>query len=97
MFERDQDQPPSYPSLLTVDKTKTLSNIICCKGYSNLSKVLLVTAFVTRFIDNLRGRIKGQVTTEPILQLTAHEISRAERLWVIEAQKTLLGELAFET
>ena len=82
-------------SLLTASKSKSLSNIMCFKNYSSLLKLLRVTAYIIRFIDKLRN--KRLSMTEPMLQLNAQEISRAERLWIIEAQKSLLEEPAFQT
>ena len=40
-------------SLLTAGKSRSLNNVMCFKVYSSLLKLLRVTAYIVRFIDNL--------------------------------------------
>jgi len=84
-------------NLLTFDKSSSLSNIIHCKDYSSLSKLLRITAYVIRFINILRSKVGRLCMTESGSQLTAPELSRAERLWINKLQRSFTKEPAFQT
>lgn len=66
------------------------------KNYGNLLRLLRVTAYVLRFINKVRSKVKGENTRELNAELTADELNRAERLWIIESQKSFKEEPAFE-
>lgn len=55
------------------------------KNYGNLLRLLRVTAYVLRFINKVRSKVKGENTRELNAELTADELNRAERLWIIES------------
>ena len=64
-----------------------ISQIIDINRFSKLNKLLRVTSYVNRFIDNLKARRNKQdVDLEP---LTLQDISLARRIWTIEVQATL--------
>ena len=54
--------------------------------YCNYSKMLIVTASVLRFINNLKGRSK-KTNTNLSTFVTKHEWDLGEHLWVIYIQK----------
>ena len=54
--------------------------------YCNYSKMLIVTASVLRFINNLKGRSK-KTNTNLSTFITKHEWDLGEHLWVIYIQK----------
>ena len=83
--------------LLTADRSRSLSNVMCCENYSSLSKLLGVTAYIIRFIKKLKSRVRRLNVIETVIQLTALKISKAECLWIVEAQKSLLEEPAFHS
>ena len=83
-------------SLLTAEGSNSLSNIIHCENYSNLLRLLRVTAYVCRFVEKVKGKIRGVKAKELNSELTAAELNKAERLWVIESQKSFKEEPAFE-
>lgn len=61
---------------MVVEKQPRLSEIIDLSRFSTLSKVLRVTAWVKRFVENLKCKREGQdVELEPIRR---DEIERAE-------------------
>ena len=63
---------------------ETMHNIINVQRYSNLHRLLRVTAYVCRFIKNCRsGQFKGQLHS-----LTATELEQAELLWICSCQAT---------
>ena len=59
-----------------------------CEDYGSLQKLLRITAYVMRFIDALKQAIERRIVTSTS-ELTASELARAERLWIIESQKCL--------
>ena len=59
-----------------------------CEDYGSLQKLLRITAYVMRFIDALKQAIERRIVTSTS-ELTANELARAERLWIIESQKCL--------
>ena len=69
-----------------------ISAIMSWEDFSSLQKLLRITAYVMRFIDILR-----QVIATSTLELTASELARAERLWIIESQKCLKEDGNFLT
>ena len=87
-----------YPthSLLTAEGSNSLSNIMHCENYSNSLKLLRITVYVCRFIEKVRAKIRGVNAKELNRELTAAKLKKAERLWVIESQKSFKEEPAFE-
>jgi len=82
---------------LTADRSRSIGNVICCENYSSLSRLLRITAYVLRFVDKLKSKVKRPNMTDMATQLTAAEISKAEHLWIIEIQKSLLEEPGFHS
>ena len=78
-------------SLLAVTERVEISQFIDPEKYSNLNHLLRVTANVLKFIGRLRRTHVQQ--TETMLQL----MSRAETLWVLEAQGSLITDDNFES
>ena len=62
--------------------------VMSCEDYGSLQKLLRITAYVMRFIDALKQAIERRIVTSTS-ELTASELARAERLWIIESQKCL--------
>ena len=73
-----------------------LGNIICCKNFSQLRRLLRVTAYVIRFVELCKSKLKD-TNVKSRTELTASEITRAETLWVMESQRGLIVNKAFET
>ena len=88
-------QEPSIPQLSQLEmKTETLqlvtkieykddiTTLIDMEKYSSLNKLYSVTAFVYRFLCNLKNRIKNkhQILLEG--PLTTEEIKHAEDIWI---------------
>eukprot|EP00794_Sanderia_malayensis_P007346 gene7346-biopygen5937 len=71
-----------------------VSEVVKIDRHSTLSKLLRVTAYVQRFIANLRELKAGR---RPKLgALEVEEMERAERLWIKDAQDSLRGSDEFE-
>ena len=62
--------------------------------YSSIQKLLGVTAYILKFVNNLKNKIRSQPSSSPAT-LTAREISTAECLWIQEAQSQLVEDPNF--
>ena len=72
--------------------------LIDCKKFSNWRRLVRVSAYVLRFISNLRMQLEKNRTAESSKEpndglLTPQELKDAEIYWVKESQKGLLGSL----
>ena len=81
--------------MLTLEKEGVgLSNIIEIERYGSLMKVFRVTAYVMRFVINLK---RNKVRDKCILgSLQVEEIEKAERAWIIEAQNNMQQNSKFQ-
>ena len=71
---------------LEVKKCLIGSVIYVCR-FSEMDKLLRVTAMVLRFLANMKAKVVGRdINTSAI---SVEEMERSERLWVIDAQSTL--------
>ena len=85
-------------NLLVTEERKGLSEIIDCKQYSSVNRLLRVTAYILRIAKYAKQNTddsneKASASTT----LSGSEISRAETLWIKEAQKELTSSKNFET
>ena len=81
-----------------VMKLANQPELIDCKKFSNWRRLVTVSAFVLRFISNLRMQLENNKTAESSKEandgpLTPQELQDAEIYWVKESQKGLLGRL----
>ena len=90
--------PQVEPASLSVN----LSEIIKCEEFSTYMSLLRVTAYVLRFIRNVKSKILKQrpytreVYKEQTRQLSADEIHEAETCWIRSIQaKSFVGEINF--
>ena len=70
-----------------------LGNVIDLARYRNLMKVLRVTAYVLRFIDNLKNRKVGKQGSKGVLSVK--EIEAAEKAWIAYTQEEFQKEPEF--
>ena len=84
-------------SMLVMQGPKaSLSNIIACKEYSCLYRLLKVTAIVVKFITLLKSRISA--TNPPINpKVTGTDIERAQVMWIKELQCAMEGNQNFKS
>ena len=88
----------SYGECTLISKVETrelgLGNIIDATQYGSLQKLLRITAYVKRFVRNVRSKkIGGEVVLK---MLTADDIEEALRLWIIYGQAVLMKNGNFE-
>ena len=81
--------------LIAVTETPTgVSQMIDINKYSTLRKLLRVTTWVKRFVDNLKARKEGKDLN--VEGLSAQEITSAEKLWIKDVQSTMTQGLSFK-
>jgi len=81
--------------MVAVAETPTgVSQVIDINKYSTLRKLLRVTAWVKRFVDNLKARKEGKDLN--VEGLSAQEITSAEKLWIKDVQSTMAQDLSFK-
>ena len=82
-----------------------LSEVINIRNYNSLNKLLRVTAWVMRFISNLKKKTEERrqeqlnnirVLAEELWWLSAEEIYQAKLLWIKDAQKTAMNHKNFK-
>ena len=61
-----------------------MSSLPDCKRFSSFTRLVRATAWVLRFVQVLRSRVRKQPVT--FRQLTADELAQAERLVVAQSQ-----------
>lgn len=62
--------------------------VIDCTNFSSLRKLIRVTAYVFRFLSNLKGKSESKIGP-----LSVEELAVAETYWIKEAQKDLHDEM----
>ena len=72
-----------------------IDKIIDIERYSNITSLLRVTAYVIRFINNLKKRTQGKSRGD-LNELTADELKNSDTLWIKTVQTTaFVDELSF--
>ena len=88
VVEMKKSQPTH--TLLAAEFQPDIGELLNCGDYSTLSHLLRVTAYVIRAV-----RIFKKSYAPPpdrLSVLTPEELSEADRLWIIHAQKALTGD-----
>ena len=84
-------------SMLTNDNSDgSIGQVMSCTDFSCIQRLLRVTAYVQKFIEALKYRIK-KLKNAPTLEINATDLLRAEVLWMKDAQLALTKEKGFET
>ena len=86
---------PITHSLLTPGSSPSvnLEQLIPCKNYSTLPRLLRVTAYVIRFTRLLKERV--ETTNIHSHNLEPEEIAEAEKLWILQSQTLLTKDKRF--
>ena len=79
-----------YHNLLVIEKQPMLTQIMESQHYSSIQKLFEETAYILRFMNNLKNKIRNQPSGSATL--TAREISSAKSLWIQEAQSQLVED-----
>ena len=82
-------------SMMTAHETSIdLGQVISCTDFSSLNRLLRITAYVMKFVNILKHKVK-KLKTPLNLEPTTTDISDVEILWIREAQKILPEEGKF--
>ncbi len=94
--------PPNLVHALTAsneaENRNDISKLIDCARFSKLNRLLRVTAYVLRFIRNLKNRVQKPMAHSQVLNvgLTSEEVKEAELIWVKSIQSsTFAKEIQF--
>ena len=81
--------------LVTVEEEpKGVSNVIDIDKFSSLDRLLRVTAYMKRFVRNLKRKKEGKELDTG--RLDVGELEEAERVWILDRQKNLKGSVSFK-
>ena len=86
----------SHSFLINDSTTNSIGNIMKCHDFSSLRKLLMVTAYVLKFVKLLRSRSKrsqNPVTTNIKLK----DVDEAHKFWIQEMQTSMLSEKKIES
>ena len=80
-------------TLLVNIKDSSISCIIDISRFSNIQRLLRVTAYVLRFLKNLKARLSPDSEQSVIgSEVGAEDIEVAEQYWILDVQKSLQQE-----
>ena len=82
--EVKEERKKASVMLNVAQRSKQISEVIDLNRFSTLSKLLRVTAYVQRFLGNLR--LKREKRELCLGELTAEELKNAESIWIKDAQ-----------
>ena len=85
--KKDHQESTSILAVLLAESVKlllSLSMIVDVESYSDLSRLIRVTALVLRFVNNLKTKKMMRLCGS----LTKEEFDNAERTWLIEIQES---------
>ena len=98
--EIDQSERRKAQPVFQVAKSQA-SEVIPCKKFSSWRKLVRVTAYVLRFINKLRNKVRKQENAETteakdtseVVPISAKELEDAEWYWIKQSQKSLHARL----
>ena len=79
---------------VVTEKSEKLNNVVNVERFNSLDKLLRVTAWVKRFVNNLKHKKEKRELKKGSLEV--EEIKEIERLWIQDAQKVLKEGVNFE-
>ena len=79
---------------VVTEKSEKLSNVMDVERFNSLNKLLRVTAWVRRFVNNLKLKKEKRELKKGSLEV--EEIKEAEKMWIQDAQKMLKESANFE-
>ena len=83
-------------SLLSSTKSNDIGDMIACKRFSKLQKLLRVTVYVKKFVLTFKSLIRGDSISID-WTVTAEDIEEAEMDWVTDCQMHMTKEAKFDT
>ena len=80
--------------VVLAEDQKRVGNVIDLEKFSELEKLLRVTALVKRFLRNMKNKEEGKEIK--VDELSGEEMREAEEMWIKDAQLTLQANSSFE-
>lgn len=94
--ESKEEEKKAVVMVASVKETLAVSMVVSIDRYSSLDRVLRITAWVGRFIRNLRSMILGDDKRISSSSLEREELLEAERLWIRAVQIELREQNNFQ-
>lgn len=94
LLELKVNRPSTSHSLLNASELVNLMEVVDCKKFSKLSRLVRVTAYVYKFVQRMKCKTNRQnvvISSE----LSSAEIARAELQWLLTIQQGLVKDKAF--
>ena len=85
--EVSEERKKTAIAMTVTEELTGLSQVVDINRFSKLDKLLRVTAYVKRFLRNLKEKVNGREVNKD--RLSVQEIENAEIEWIKAAQKTL--------
>ena len=95
LTEMKSKDAKSVHTLVANEQGPMLREVIDCKKYGTMSRLLRVTAYVIRAVEAFKNI--RQVTLRSNSALTPEELANAEKLWIADSQQDLVQERKFPT
>ncbi|XP_033643441.1 uncharacterized protein LOC117303376 [Asterias rubens] len=90
-MEVDKERHKTQAVFITTETQEAID----CKKYSSWRKLIRVTAYVRRFVQNIRAKMQSCVNKESKQgPLSPQELTDAANYWIIKAQKNLHKRMA---
>ena len=92
----NEEKKKSSVTLATVqDRPTGISKIIDINTFSSIDRLFRVTAYVLRFIANLKAKGNNSAVPIKLEELNAEELKHAETKWVIDSQISIRNDPKF--
>ena len=85
--ETHEEEKKSVVLIASEKVNASVGNVMNVEAFSSIQHLYRVTAWVKRFVSNLKAKQRGILVTKG--ELTRDEIVNAERLWILEVQGKL--------
>ena len=87
---------PSTHSLLVADCPNRIGNCMICKDYHSMLHLRRVTAYVLQAVQTFKTLKEQPRAKGHQVALTAEDLSNAEKMWIAEAQFSLIKDQNFD-
>ena len=81
--------------MLAASETNAIAKVICSENFSDLQKLLRVTAYVLRAVKQFKTKKSSRANLSTAL--TPEEISASKLLWISHVQEELIQQRDFST
>ena len=92
----EEKKKSSVALTIAQDRPTGISKIIDIDTFSSLDRLFRVTAYVLRFIANVKAKHNNSSSSVKLEELNAEELKNAELKWVVDAQISIRKDPKFD-